>query len=265
MNAIIDITKFAVIDEIALQKTRYLRKCYSFSQVNGEKEDVSCTYLRRLVCERNEEVPERISQVFSDLGRVHLTGQNDVQTIGSTRAHISQLIWARMCVAAYYYFHEEVVWQKLLFRKMEERIQVPELAADVQSAKALIDEHYRERALLSGTAPTISAEPEIAAPVSAGKPRPNPKEVFHSRYNDTDDYHHLKTFLEQEKAECSDAEWARYALTIYNHRKVLIDPPATFRKWLTIFCDMFGRQVKYQDPNKLNRTKSKKSIESFLL
>ena len=245
----VDFSRFSILNEEVLKKTRRLGKYYAYRQIDYQKVELSLFYLWKLIPERNDEAIGRISQIFSEV----------------TKEQNAQIIWARMCVAAYYYFHEEVVWQKLLFRKMEERIQVPELAADVQSAKALIDEHYREQSLLSGTAPTISAEPEIAAPVSAGKPRPNPKEVFHSRYNDTDDYHHLKTFLEQEKTECSDAEWARYALTIYNHRRVLIDPPATFRKWLTIFCDMFGRQVKYQDPNKLNRTKSKKSIESFLL
>ena len=165
MTTLIDISKFAVIDEIALQKTRYLRKYYTFSQRNGWKEEISFTYLRRLLPEHTEELPDSIARVFSDLGRVHLPGQNDLQTIGSTQVHISQLIWARLCVAAYYFFHDEPLWQDLVFRKLEERVQAPELAADIHTAKALIDAHYRERALLSGKTnvlPTPPSAMEIA-------------------------------------------------------------------------------------------------------
>ena len=165
MTTLIDISKFAVIDEIALQKTRYLRKYYTFSQRNGGKEEISFTYLRRLLPEHTEELPDSIARVFSDLGRVHLPGQNDLQTIGSTQVHISQLIWARLCVAAYYFFHDEPLWQDLVFRKLEERVQAPELAADILTAKALIDAHYRERALLSGKTnvlPTPPSAMEIA-------------------------------------------------------------------------------------------------------
>ena len=165
MTTLIDISKFAVIDEIALQKTRYLRKYYTFSQRNGWKEEISFTYLRRLLPEHTEELPDSIARVFSDLGRVHLPGQNDLQTIGSTQVHISQFIWARLCVAAYYFFHDEPLWQDLVFRKLEERVQTPELAADIHTAKALIDAHYRERALLSGKTnvlPTPPSAMEIA-------------------------------------------------------------------------------------------------------
>ena len=267
MTTLIDISKFAVIDEIALQKTRYLRKYYTFSQRNGGKEEISFTYLRRLLPEHTEELPDSIARVFSDLGRVHLPGQNDLQTIGSTRVHISQFIWARLCVAAYYFFHDEPLWQDLVFRKLEERVQAPELAADILTAKALIDAHYRERALLSGKTnvpPTPPSAMEIATEAAKTDTNPKPEDIFNFAFQLTRDYRSMLEVLEAEKKDCSDIEWARHALTIYRHKNAFVKHPSSFAKWLSVFGKMFGREVAYREPNKLDLNKNAVSLEPFL-
>lgn len=267
MTTLIDISKFAVIDEIALQKTRYLRKYYTFSQRNGWKEEISFTYLRRLLPEHTEELPDSIARVFSDLGRVHLPGQNDLQTIGSTQVHISQLIWARLCVAAYYFFHDEPLWQDLVFRKLEERVQAPELAADILTAKALIDTHYRERALLSGKTnvpPTPPSAMEIATEAAKTVTNPKLEDIFNFAFQRTRDYRSMLEVLEAEKKDCSDIEWARHALTIYRHKNAFVKHPSSFVKWLSVFGKMFGREVAYREPNKLDKGQNKVSLEPFL-
>lgn len=267
MTTLIDISKFAVIDEIALQKTRYLRKYYTFSQRNGGKEEISFTYLRRLLPEHTEELPDSIARVFSDLGRVHLSGQNDLQTIGSTQVHISQLIWARLCVAAYYFFHDEPLWQDLVFRKLEERVQAPELAADIHTAKALIDAHYRERALLSGKTnvpPTPPSAMEIATEAAKTDTNPKPEDIFNFAFQRTRDYRSMLEVLEAEKKDCSDIEWARHALTIYRHKNAFVKHPSSFVKWLSVFGKMFGREVAYREPNKLDKGQNKVSLDPFL-
>ena len=267
MTTLIDISKFAVIDEIALQKTRYLRKYYTFSQRNGGKEEISFTYLRRLLPEHTEELPDSIARVFSDLGRVHLPGQNDLQTIGSTQVHISQLIWARLCVAAYYFFHDEPLWQDLVFRKLEERVQAPELSADILTAKALIDAHYRERALLSGKTnvpPTPPSAMEIATEAAKTDTNPKPEDIFNFAFQRTRDYRSMLEVLEAEKKDCSDIEWARHALTIYRHKNAFVKHPSSFAKWLSVFGKMFGREVAYREPNKLDKGQNKVSLEPFL-
>ena len=267
MTTLIDISKFAVIDEIALQKTRYLHKYYTFSQRNGWKEEISFTYLRRLLPEHTEELPDSIARVFSDLGRVHLPGQNDLQTIGSTRVHISQFIWARLCVAAYYFFHDEPLWQDLVFRKLEERVQAPELAADILTAKALIDTHYRERALLSGKTnvpPTPPSAMEIATEAAKTDTNPKPEDIFNFAFQRTRDYRSMLEVLEAEKKDCSDIEWARHALTIYRHKNAFVKHPSSFVKWLSVFGKMFGREVAYREPNKLDKGQNKVSLEPFL-
>ena len=267
MTTLIDISKFAVIDEIALQKTRYLRKYYTFSQRNGGKEEISFTYLRRLLPEHTEELPDSIARVFSDLGRVHLPGQNDLQTIGSTRVHISQFIWARLCVAAYYFFHDEPLWQDLVFRKLEERVQAPELAADILTAKALIDTHYRERALLAGKTSVVPTPPspmEIATEAAKTDTNPKPEDIFNFAFQLTRDYRSMLEVLEAEKKDCSDIEWARHALTIYRHKNAFVKHPSSFAKWLSVFGKMFGREVAYREPNKLDKGQNKVSLDPFL-
>ena len=90
------------------------------------------------------------------------------------------------------------------------------------------------------------------------------EDVISYVYRQTGDYSRLIEFLQAEKAECSDGDWARYALAIYRHKKAFQTRPSTFKNWLPVFCQAFGREVNYQEPNKLERTPSKKDIEPYL-
>jgi len=267
MTTLIDTSKFTVIDEVALQKTRHLRKYYAYVRQGGTKEEASCFYLKRLASERPEEIPDRILEVFSELGRTHFADQDDVQTIGSTQVHLSQFIWARLCVVAYFFFHGEPAWQNLLFRKLDERIAVPELAEDVLTAKGLIDEYYKERALLSGetlAAPEPSSAMQIATEATTSATTPKPEDIFSFSFQRTSDYQRMLEVLEAEKKDCSDIEWARHALTIYRHKYAFVKRPGGFSKWLAIFGEMFGRKVAYREPNKLDLNQNAVSLEPFL-
>ena len=91
----------------------------------------------------------------------------------------------------------------------------------------------------------------------------NLEDIFTLRYRRTEDYNHLLQFLEQERKNASDADWARYALAIYE-ADVFIHRPKGFNKWLPVFCQLFGREVAYQVPNKLKRTACERDISAFL-
>ena len=266
MKNLIDNSKFTVINEIALQQTRYLRKCYSYIRFGGDKEEASCFYLKRLVSEQLETIPDRIVAVFAELGRVHLSDQNDVQTIGSEQVHISQFIWGRMCVEAYFFFHAEPAWKNVLFRKVDERITVPELAEDVRVAKGLIDEYYQEQALLTGGVVAASKPTAMEIAIEAANPAstPKPEDVFNFAFQRTADYQRMLEVLETEKKDCSDIEWARHALTIFRHKYAFVKRPSSFTKWLPIFCALFGREVQYREPNKLDKGQNQVSLELFL-
>ena len=122
----IDFSRFSILNEEVLKKTRRLGKYYAYRQINYQKVELSLFYLWKLIPEQDDDILCRISQIFSEV----------------TKEQNAQLIWARLCVAAYYFFHDEPLWQDLVFRKLKERILLPDLVADVQTAKDLIDGYY---------------------------------------------------------------------------------------------------------------------------
>ncbi len=73
----------------------------------------------------------------------------------------------------------------------------------------------------------------------------------------------LNTILD-DREKVSDADWARYALTIYDCRKIFKNHPKSFKDWLPIFCNLFGREVEYRAPSDLRRTKCKTDLTAFL-
>lgn len=245
----VDFSQFGVLDEEVLKKTRRLGKYYAYRQIDYRKVELSLFYLWKLIPGQDDEILSRVSATFSEV----------------TKEQNAQLIWARLCVAARFFYHDGPTWQNLLFSKLEERIILPDLTTDIQTATALLDTYFANLSTLKSSATTPAPAPAPAQPVtSTTTSKPRAEDVFHILYLQSDAFHHLMTMLNQEKTDCSDGDWARHALAIYRHPKALIDRPATFKKWLKTFCDMFDRQVAYRDPNKLDRTKSKKQIDSFL-
>ena len=249
----VDFSRFGILDEEVLKKTRRLGKYYAYRQIDYQKVELSLFYLWKLIPEQDDDILCRISQIFSEV----------------TKEQNAQLIWARLCVAAYYFFHDEPLWQDLVFRKLKERILLPDLVADVQTAKDLIDGYYKELALLSGAAPTPQVKPAPVATLelqrqASSTPKHKPEDVFAFAYQRTADYARLLQFLDAEKQDCTDLEWERYALAIFRCKKVFQKRPPTFTQWLPIFCDMFGRKVEYREPNKLDRGKNEKDITVFL-
>ncbi len=95
------------------------------------------------------------------------------------------------------------------------------------------------------------------------KPQITLEETFSLRFIRSEEYPLLLHFLETERREASNGDWARYALALFK-TKIFIHNPKTFKSWLPHFCMLFGRQVPYQDPNKLKRTECQKDITAFL-
>lgn len=248
----VDFSQFGTLDKEVLKKTRRLGKYYAYCQINRQKVELSLFYLWKLIPEQDHEALSRIPQIFGEVENL----QN------------AQLIWARLCVAARFFYHDAPQWQNLLFSKLEERIILPDLTTDIQTATALLDTYFANLSTLkaAATKPATAAAPAPQQPSTpASKPKPKPEEVFHSAYQKTADYHRLLDVLEREKNECSDCDWARHALEIYEYPNSLINPPSTFKKWLPIFCAMFGREVEYRDPCTLRRTESKTKLAPFLM
>jgi hypothetical protein len=104
----------------------------------------------------------------------------------------------------------------------------------------------------------VPAEEEVVVPTEADF-----EETFSMRFRRTEEYGRLRHFMEQERTEASNADWARYALALYE-ADIFARRPRTFKVWLPRFSMLFERQASYQEPNKLKRTACLRDITAYL-
>ena len=88
--------------------------------------------------------------------------------------------------------------------------------------------------------------------------------VFLPCYTNLADCRMLLNILLDIREKVSDPEWGRYALTIYECKKIFRNHPKSFKEWLPKFCALFGREVEYRAPSDIRRTKCKTDITPFL-
>lgn len=88
--------------------------------------------------------------------------------------------------------------------------------------------------------------------------------VFLPCYTKLTDCGMLLNILLEDRDVVSDPEWARYALTLYESKKIFKNYPQSFKEWLPKFCALFGREVEYRAPSNIRRTKCKTDITPFL-
>ena len=128
-----------------------------------------------------------------------------------------------------------------------------------------MDKYMQSRELLSDEIGILIDLSRNAESASTEKPTQDElKAVFTLAYLYKNESKLLVSFLRAEKETATDGDWARYALAIYEHKSIFISRPTGFTKWLPKFCQLFGRSVVYQEPNKLRRTKPAHSINAFL-
>lgn len=108
------------------------------------------------------------------------------------------------------------------------------------------------------TKPIVNIKPK-----KEEKPKVTPEEIFSMRFQRSEEYDKFLHFMEIERKEASNGDWARYALTLLR-AKIFVHSPKTFKSWLLRFGELFGRAVPYQDPNKLSRTSCQRDITAYL-
>lgn len=166
---------------------------------------------------------------------------------------LAGLIEARLCLVNPAYIH---VLQKR-FNK------ATNLIGD-ESLQAYMNAYMQSKELLSEDMAQLIDLSRNIEDVNSQKPTKEELEAtFMPAYLNSSDGKLLIGFLRSEREIASDGDWARYALAIFRHEKVFVEQPRGFTKWLRTFCTMFGRNVKYQEPNKLDRIKSKRDIEIY--
>lgn len=131
--------------------------------------------------------------------------------------------------------------------------------------QAYMNAYMQSKELLSEDIATLVDLSRNVEDVTSQKPTKEELEAtFTLAYLNSNEGKLLIGFLRSECEIATDGDWARHALAIYRHKKVFVKRPWGYTKWLPIFCTMFGRNVPYQEPNKLDRTKSQKDVEIFL-
>lgn len=100
-------------------------------------------------------------------------------------------------------------------------------------------------------------------PKKEEKRKITPEEIFSMRFQRSEEYDKFLQFLDTERKEASNGDWARYALTLFR-AKIFVHSPKTFKSRLPCYGELFGRAVPYQDPNKLSRTTCQRDIKAYL-
>lgn len=133
--------------------------------------------------------------------------------------------------------------------------------ADFEEAAALLKEE-----LIAPREELQVPKEELQVPKETAKTTPTEADfeaTFSMRFRRTEEYGRLRHFMEQERTEASNADWARYALALYE-ADIFVRRPRTFKVWLPRFSMLFERKASYQEPNKLKRTACQRDIIAYL-
>ena len=150
----IDRSKYKDIDMLC-KKTKYLRHIYSYI---GE-EDAALVYLDEMIPENDVEILERIERVYNKMREeCHEVDGSTYSLRGEILEHY-QMYWAKLCVFAYFYYHDDALWQQMIIPRLMQKVASAELRDDLETAQMKIDKFYKEReAILSFSQP--SAKPK---------------------------------------------------------------------------------------------------------
>lgn len=136
-----------------------------------------------------------------------------------------------------------------LIKYVDQRVKAEkEKISAAHTAKEVSATHNKENAESRPNTPTIK----------------DLEKVFLPCYTKLTDCGMLLNILLEDREVVSDPEWARYALTLYENKKIFKNYPQSFKEWLPIFCSLFGREVEYRAPSNIKRTKCHTDITKFL-
>ena len=140
--------------------------------------------------------------------------------------------------------NEKEIFRHFLFEEMDYAL---DIWAEKESSKKAIEVHVPEHQ---------NAQNHHVSEADFEK-------TFSMRFRRSEEYEKLLQFMETERKEASNGDWARYALILFR-AKIFVHSPKTFKSWLPRYGELFGRTVPYQDPNKLSRTACQRDVKAYL-
>ncbi len=259
METRIDRSRYSEID-LLCKKTKYYRHLYFYL---GD-EDAVLDYLEALIPENAGMIAVHVERLYDRMRKeCHEEGEGTYSVCGE-RLEFYQMYWGKVCIYAYFYFHDDAMWQQMIIPELLKRVATAALRDDIETAQFKIDQHFRSCAGFQAM-PQNAPAPALPTPdvTDFTITEADLEQTFSLRYRRTEDYKHLLQFLETERTEASNSDWARYGLALFR-ANIFANRPTTFKAWFPRYCELFGREVAFQMPNKLDRTACKKNIQVFL-
>ena len=251
-------------------RTSYLKLAESLGFDNNS--NVSLEYVKLFLEMPEENLADGVVAAYDKIRGLF------ANTIHSANPPVAkyQVVWGRICAWMYFFKYDDILWTRHILPLMIERRVCSAIREDIERAKKLVDEYNvrqnqikdlissrKKSQLLS----TDNTNPNGKNIILSDKPHSEDLEkVFTYNYRQTTSYNLLIDFLCDESKNASDADWARHALALYDNRRGFTrNIPASFKKWLRKFCDLFGREWKrYYEPKKLHETKIVSKVPTYL-
>lgn len=144
--------KFFLIQSVAISKTNFL-----VTKDNNMRDIESAAgMLSNIIAGEPEEFLASVStlkQAFKDGMKWVMKHPMTISKIGDiytpdNQNTLFQRYWIFVCIVAYFFYHDDALWKKCLFKNLEKDITIKILKADLAAAKAAIDEYYSEQSEL---------------------------------------------------------------------------------------------------------------------
>ena len=143
MENLLEPKKFKSIDLIVLSKCPWLNPIETDIDKEGK---MSFFSLANIISGEDEEILRRIEETYAIIENAN-QGRTVHVIVNGQRysATMTEIIWSRMYVIAYYFYHEHPIWKDLgLFDKMFDMLSNGSISKAVKECVAVIDRRYNE-------------------------------------------------------------------------------------------------------------------------
>ena len=143
MDQLLDPSKYQRIYSIALEKSPWLNT--SDTDIDNEG-SVSFFVLSNVIYDDDDDIIGRIIEAYSKLREANQGRSVHVSVRGQRYAvSLTELLWGRMCVIAYYFYHADPLWKDMGGHdKMVSMIKNTSILKAVNESIILIDNYYSD-------------------------------------------------------------------------------------------------------------------------
>lgn len=143
MENLLDPSKYNRIHSIALNKSAWL---IANETEHDDKGTVSFLALSKIISGEDEDLIGRIFEAYSTISESYQDKRVYAYVRGQRYAvYLTDMIWGRMCVIAYYFYHADPLWKDMgCHDKMLSMIKNTSIVKAVNESIVLIDNYYSD-------------------------------------------------------------------------------------------------------------------------